>query len=209
VLIEVALLSLVWVFVSGIATGRAVYYRDTPASQLTPWRRTAFVGLDAVSMGAAAFFSTELYTHLWLRFHSIDGDPTQVNLHYSVLIAVLVGLMGALIGFFLPRRQLQQARRAAPWIGTWQIPEDDGTLHSITLVSDGYATTDLYPEARGEWSFDDDQSRVRINWSSGWRDILVRHGDYHRKVAYRSGSPSYGDPTDIRRIERRMERAAA
>ncbi|MHC4108295.1 MAG: hypothetical protein ACYSTY_09455 [Planctomycetota bacterium] len=208
-LVEVALLSLVWIFVSGIAAGRAVYYRDTPAPQLTPWRRAEFVGLDAVSMGAVAFVSTELYIFLWQRFNTIHGDPSAINLQYSVSIAVLVGLMGALIGFFLPRRQLRQARQAAPWIGTWQIPEEDGTTHTISLVPGGRASTDLYPEGEGEWSLDDDQSRVRIDWSSGWRDILVRHGDYHRKVAYRSGSPQYADPTEIKSIERIMERTAA
>lgn len=208
-LVEVAVLSLVWIFVGGIAAGRAVYYRDTPKAQLTPRRRAEFVGLDAVSMGAVAYVSTELYIFLWQKFNTVAGDPTAINQRYSISIAVLVAVIGASIGYFLPRRQLRQERRAASWIGTWKIPEEDGTLHTITLVPGGFASTDLYPDGHGEWSLDDDQSRVRINWTSGWRDILVRHRDYHRKVAYRSGIAQHAEPTHIKTIERQIERTAA
>jgi hypothetical protein len=204
VLVEVLVLSLAWIMVGGIAAARAVYYRDTPAPQLTFWWRVWFVWLDAISMGAVAFISTELYTYLWLHFHQGIGDLAQIeqiNTQYSFLIAILVGFMGALIGFYFPRRQLQQVNRDAPWTGAWRLQDAAGTPHSITLAPGGRASTDLYPDGKGQWSLGDDQSQVQIAWSSGWIDVLERRGKRHKKVAYRSGSSLYSDPTHVWEIE--------
>lgn len=191
----------IWIVVAAIAGWSVLYYRDASSAELTAQRRATMIAVQAVAMGGVAYLSTELYCYLWLTFSDIRTGPfDELNRHYSGVIAVLVAVIGAMIGYYFSRRRIRQYRLEESWLGRWRLDTEKGDRYVIDLYPDGHATTNLYANGQGTWKLDDDQARIAVVWSSGWTDFLVRSDTEHRKIAYRTGNAVHLDPTEIVKI---------
>lgn len=81
----------------------------------------------------------------------------------------------------------------APWvIGKWKTRDESGVSITLTLLPDGSALGSN--EAIGSWYFL--ETRVYINWVSGWIDVIEKQGNGFVKLGFAPGKPSDGTPTN-------------
>lgn len=85
----------------------------------------------------------------------------------------------------------------AEYVGVWQVEESDGSPRFIVLSDDHTAETTFNPKATGKWQYDPDQEEVRIDWSDGWADILVKEGNGYKNAGYAPGADADSNPSNV------------
>ncbi|MBI4971013.1 MAG: hypothetical protein HZC17_04140 [Candidatus Omnitrophica bacterium] len=78
------------------------------------------------------------------------------------------------------------------YVGVWKLKRQGTEARYIVLAKNGTCKTTFNIDAQGKWQFDVDQQELRINWSDGWTDILLKQGGEYKNYGY-SGNASAGD----------------
>ena len=136
-------------------------------------------------------------------------NPQTRRVEDKTAIAVRSGAYVFACGYYLPP---PEAAASAPpaaaaktggeaWIGVWSASEAESGAFTITLDATGAAVSDRGEGQRGFWILDDDH--VRIDWSDGWTDYLVRADAGFQRISFAPGAARDEKPSSTTAVSRK------
>ncbi len=79
-------------------------------------------------------------------------------------------------------------------VGRWKIFHSDGKPIWVEVKADGSCRSDWAQGEKGRWKLE--KGRLLLDWSDGWRDLIVVEGQQFRKIGYAPGVPLEGKPSN-------------
>jgi len=136
-------------------------------------------------------------------------NPQTRRVEDKTAIAIRSGGYVFACGYYLPPPEAGASAPAAAtpktggdaWIGVWSATEEEGGAFTITLDATGAAVSDRGEGQKGFWI--PDQDHVRIDWSDGWTDYLVRADAGFQRISFAPGAARDEKPSSTTTISRK------